>query len=335
MSNNAKFSIVLPAYNCEKYIAQALDSLVNQDTSDSYEVIITDDGSTDTTGTICDTYAEKYQFIHVNHTDNHGPSHARNVALDQCTGEYILFCDADDVVSPQLVSVVAKAVEVYGRPDIIVYRYFMNTEHEGSRIYPKDGWPMYDVNAMKVSDGVLADGEDLCARILTDPRVQGFSHNKAVRHDVCRDIRYDEELSLCEDEHYFMRIAASRQNMKVCYINYYLYYYINRFNLRLTQDKNNLYDEKGMYAYVSTREKMLTIGNLTAKIISIIKGEIYQASVIALWLMEVNISDEARQTLRRYLREYAYSYYFEFPIPVFKKVKTLIKHLLVLLHIHK
>ena len=77
-------SIIVPAYNSEKYIQQALNSLINQDIPErNYEIIITGDGSTDSTGRICDSYAEKYSFIHVTHTENFGSSHSRNIALPQ------------------------------------------------------------------------------------------------------------------------------------------------------------------------------------------------------------------------------------------------------------
>ena len=156
-----KFSIIVPAYNAEKYIARCLDSLINQDIPErNYEILITDDGSTDKTGTICDNYAAKYPFIHVTHTSNHGVSHARNIAIEKCRGEYVMFCDADDLVSPQLIAVLAKAAEVFGSPDMMIYNLF--------RGMPQSGWPVYAIEAMNASCGKLFNAEETMMKIFTD-----------------------------------------------------------------------------------------------------------------------------------------------------------------------
>ncbi|MBQ9627772.1 MAG: glycosyltransferase family 2 protein, partial [Synergistaceae bacterium] len=165
-------SIIMPVYNCEKFIRQALDSLINQDCPEkNYEIVITDDGSTDSTGKICDDYAAKYSFIHVTHTMNMGVSHARNTAMFQCKGEYITFCDGDDEVSPQLISVLTRAVDIYGKPDIIAYSHF--------KIMPSEGWPVYDIKNMKSSEAELIDSETLIIR--TACSWGGYSWNKIFR----------------------------------------------------------------------------------------------------------------------------------------------------------
>ena len=142
-------------------------------------------------------------------------------------------------------------------------------------------------------------------------------------------------MTVCEDEHYFINIATSIKHIKVCYINYYLYYYISRENFGQTRNPASVSYKNGMSKYVSAREKILKFPNLSAKVRSLIKGGIYHHSVIQLWLMRVKMSSEAHNTFRMYMREYARLYYFGFPDPVFTKVKAFVKHVLVLLHIHK
>lgn len=92
-----KISVIVPVYNVEKYLRRCLDSLVNQTLSD-YEVILVNDGSTDSSQEIIDEYVSKYPIIKAYKKENGGMSSARNMALDYASGEYIAFVDSDDYV---------------------------------------------------------------------------------------------------------------------------------------------------------------------------------------------------------------------------------------------
>lgn len=95
--NSNKISMIVPVYNVEKYIKKCVDSLLNQ-TYKNFEIILVDDGSTDDSGKICDEYASKYEKIKVIHKKNGGLSSARNIGLEESTGDYIGFIDSDDYV---------------------------------------------------------------------------------------------------------------------------------------------------------------------------------------------------------------------------------------------
>lgn len=88
-------SVIIPVYNVEKHIKQALDSVINQ-TYKNLEIIIVDDGSKDSSGNICDEYARNDSRIKVIHKENEGLSAARNEGLDIATGKYVMFIDSDD-----------------------------------------------------------------------------------------------------------------------------------------------------------------------------------------------------------------------------------------------
>jgi len=92
-----KLSVIVPAYNTEKYIDRCVNSLINQTYKDM-EIILVDDESKDNCGSICDDYAQEYDFIKVIHKKNGGLSSARNAGLGIATGEYIGFVDSDDFV---------------------------------------------------------------------------------------------------------------------------------------------------------------------------------------------------------------------------------------------
>ena len=94
-----KLSVIVPCYNAEKYISRCLDSLVNQ-TLDSFEIVIINDGSTDGSSNIINSYKEKYpNLIKVITQENHGIAYTRNVGLKHVSGEYFGFLDSDDYTS--------------------------------------------------------------------------------------------------------------------------------------------------------------------------------------------------------------------------------------------
>lgn len=90
-------SIIIPVYNVEKYLSRCLDSILSQ-TFTNFEVVLVDDGSTDSSGDICDEYERCDNRIKVHHKKNGGVSSARNMGLDNAVGEWITFVDADDWV---------------------------------------------------------------------------------------------------------------------------------------------------------------------------------------------------------------------------------------------
>ena len=94
-------SVIITAYNVEKYIRQCIESLLAQ-TFASIEFILVDDGSTDRSGEICDQYAQQYERIQVIHRPNGGPSAARNAGLAIARGKYIGYVDGDDWIEPEM-----------------------------------------------------------------------------------------------------------------------------------------------------------------------------------------------------------------------------------------
>ena len=90
-----KISVIIPVYNCQQYIEQCLDSVINQ-TLKELEILCIDDGSSDGSYNILQSYAEKYEFIHIFKQKNNGAGAARNIGLQNAVGEYIAFLDADD-----------------------------------------------------------------------------------------------------------------------------------------------------------------------------------------------------------------------------------------------
>lgn len=96
-SKEIKVSVIVPVYNVEKYLDECVTSLINQ-TLDEIEILLIDDGSTDSSGVMCDKYAEKYNKINVVHKVNGGLGDARNVGFSKAKGKYVYFIDSDDLL---------------------------------------------------------------------------------------------------------------------------------------------------------------------------------------------------------------------------------------------
>lgn len=104
-----KVSIIVPVFNVEDYLEECLSSAVGQD-YESIEIIIVDDGSTDSSGEIIDTFKKRYSFIQSVKTKNQGQSSARNLGLEMATGDYVLFLDSDDWLEKNTVSLCIKTI---------------------------------------------------------------------------------------------------------------------------------------------------------------------------------------------------------------------------------
>ena len=109
--NDTVVSVIIPVYNVENYLKECLDSVLAQ-TYTSFEVIMVDDGSTDSSGTICDEYEKKDKRFHAVHRENGGLSAARNTGLEEAKGKYVYFLDSDDwILKEALDSLVNRAEE--------------------------------------------------------------------------------------------------------------------------------------------------------------------------------------------------------------------------------
>lgn len=111
-------SVVIPVYNVEKYLQECLDS-VSAQTYENFEAVIIDDGSQDTSGAICDSYAARDTRLRVIHQKNSGLSAARNAGLDASRGAYLLFLDSDDMLRSDALEKLAETVS--GGEDFVIF----------------------------------------------------------------------------------------------------------------------------------------------------------------------------------------------------------------------
>ena len=129
------FSVIIPAYNCEETIENTVDSIAESGIID-YEILIIDDGSTDKTGSICDSLSQKMPSVRCIHQINAGVSAARNCGIENSQGEYILFFDADDSLDSNSLCNAVRTVEIE-RPDMLIFGMRFDYYHR-EHIYRRD-----------------------------------------------------------------------------------------------------------------------------------------------------------------------------------------------------
>lgn len=131
MEDYGLISVIIPVYNVEKYLRECVDSVLAQ-TYSNFEVILVDDGSTDSSPEICDEYAKLDDRIRVIHRQNGGLSVARNTGLDDAKGEYVYFLDSDDWIVKQTLQ---KVVEKFSTPKVDVVFFDSNSFEDSSKGY--------------------------------------------------------------------------------------------------------------------------------------------------------------------------------------------------------
>lgn len=136
-------SVIIPVYNVEKYVAQCVESVVAQ-RYPNLEIIVVDDGATDSSGDVCDELASRYENVTCYHKENGGLSDARNYGLARSHGDWISFVDSDDFVSPSFVSSLYEAAMLCDCPIAAV----------------PDGKTFYDDETCELADSLVPTLDD-------------------------------------------------------------------------------------------------------------------------------------------------------------------------------
>ena len=199
-------SIITPAYNAEKYIERCVKSVINQ-TYKNIEHIIVDDGSTDNTGKILDKLKKSDERIKVIHKNNEGVSKARNVALEEACGEYVLFADADDWLEPNMCEeLINKILET--KSDVVICEYYNFFENSGNR----EKISLKEIKGLSFPDLISDD----------DNKYGGFPWNKLIRIDKIK-FDFDESVHFYENLLFFLQNFDDRTKYSVIHKPLYNY----------------------------------------------------------------------------------------------------------------
>ena len=116
-------TIVIPVYNAEKFLEKCLESILKQRT-DNFKILLINDGSKDSSPSICENHAKKYNFIKVIHQENKGVSSARNLGLSNVDTDFLFFMDADDMLTDNAVEIIQKTIDSNPKISLFTFEYF-------------------------------------------------------------------------------------------------------------------------------------------------------------------------------------------------------------------
>lgn len=213
-------SVILNVYNGEQYIKRCIDSILGQTYKD-YELLVIDDGSTDSTARILDEYAVIYEKLKVYHTENKGVGGSRLYGLSKVKGEYMISIDSDDWVESTWLEQLHAAI-VNQNADMAICDYY--EEHEGRK-------KMVEIaEHEKVSD---------FTKDMIHGRTWAVLWNKLIKTSLVKDkeIKFLEQLRYWEDIPFV--VSYSLYCQKIAYVHIPLYHYVKTNNESLTAIEKN------------------------------------------------------------------------------------------------
>ena len=228
-----ELSIIIPVYNVVKWLERCVLSVVSQGLVD-YEVILVDDGSTDTSGEICDEYAERDSRIRVFHKENGGVSSARNWGLDKAIGEYIMFVDSDDYMLSGMLEVMLSTLKAKSA-DLVV----CGTTETGGGYWRPIADVDYSINQLKENFVSLLHTE-----LLSPP------WNKIYKKEIIGSNRFCEDISFGEDLLFNIQYLEKCENISLIKESPFYHEKENENSLVVKFNRNRLLDIEKVWVVV-------------------------------------------------------------------------------------
>lgn len=215
MLEDKKVSIIVPVYNVSEYLNESIASACNQ-TYENIEIILVDDGSTDKSGHICDSWAEHNNKVKVIHKTNGGLSSARNAGLDVAEGVYIYFLDGDDYISPDLVRTAVLYMNL--GYDMVVFQHY--AVHENGK---KE---LRSVNIGEYNIEGDAGRSEYYVKTLLQYQIGWEAWNRMFRKEIIDSLqlRYEDNRKIFAEDLYFLMCYSLRID-RIYSVGYPLYYY--------------------------------------------------------------------------------------------------------------
>lgn len=186
-------SVIVPVYNVDKYLNACIDSILRQ-SFDDFELLLVDDGSSDSSPAICDEYASRDPRVKVFHKANGGVSDARNTGLDHARGEYVAFIDGDDWIQPDYLEMLHDRMQS-GSFDLVTSGLVWWHSDNDQEVDSLDEVPLLDIDVESDMVSLLSQHH------MTSPV------SKLYRMDIIKEagLRFDTRLSFGEDRDFNIR----------------------------------------------------------------------------------------------------------------------------------
>ena len=230
-----KISVIVPVYNVEAYLERCVESILQQ-TYAHFELILINDGSTDSSGQICDHLASQYENIKVYHIENAGVSNARNMGIQLATGSWVTFIDSDDFVTQDYLATLASAVEGLNVGFVIA--------------------PLHHIKNGIVTDIPPHSGktelwstEETMKELLMTTRTSFFPVAKLFKRDLLADEKFNTNYHLAEDALFLTELLLKTRCSSV-FIDKPVYYYDHREGSATTSVNRHVFDTIEVYQQI-------------------------------------------------------------------------------------
>ena len=230
-----KISVIVPVYNVEAYLERCVESILQQ-TYAHFELILINDGSTDSSGQICDRLASQYENIKVYHIENAGVSNARNMGIQLATGSWVTFIDSDDFVTQDYLATLASAVEGLNVGFVIA--------------------PLHHIKNGIVTDIPPHSGktelwstEETMKELLMTTRTSFFPVAKLFKRDLLADEKFNTNYHLAEDALFLTELLLKTRCSSV-FIDKPVYYYDHREGSATTSVNRYVFDTIEVYQQI-------------------------------------------------------------------------------------
>ena len=220
---NDMISIIIPIYNVEKYLEKCLDSILNQ-TYKNLEIILIDDGSTDNSPNICNSYCEKDKRIKIIHKNNEGVSSARNKGIELSKGKYIVFIDSDDYVSNEHIEVLYDCI-ISNNVDLVISN-LIDISEDGIILNNEE------------KESFLMNKDQCLKELLSEDNFYHLCCGNIYRKDLLEKIRFNCKYRIAEDLDFLYRYI--KQISSAYFLSKNTYYYLKREG----SATNSIYSEK-------------------------------------------------------------------------------------------
>ena len=230
-----KISVIVPVYNVEAYLERCVESILQQ-TYAHFELILINDGSTDSSGQICDHLASQYENIKVYHIENAGVSNARNMGIQLATGSWVTFIDSDDFVTQDYLATLASAAEGLNVGFVIA--------------------PLHHIKNGIVTDlpshsekTELWSTEETMKELLMTTRTSFFPVAKLFKRDLLADEKFNTNYHLAEDA-LFLTELLLKTRCSCVFIDKPVYYYDHREGSATTSVNQHVFDTIEVYQQI-------------------------------------------------------------------------------------
>ena len=230
-----KISVIVPVYNVEAYLERCVESILQQ-TYTHFELILINDGSTDSSGQICDHLASQYENIKVYHIENAGVSNARNMGIQLATGSWVTFIDSDDFVTQDYLATLASAVEGLNVGFVIA--------------------PLHHIKNGIVTDIPPHSGktelwstEETMKELLMTTRTSFFPVAKLFKRNLLADEKFNTNYHLAEDALFLTELLLKTRCSSV-FIDKPVYYYDHRERSATTSVNQHVFDTIEVYQQI-------------------------------------------------------------------------------------